>query len=143
MEFLLDDDNKSILSDIGLLIIRIWAGLTMFFAHGIAKLTDYSQYAENFDGMFGLPGGLNAALVAFAEGICALLVAAGILTRLTAIPLVFAMAGAAYAHMGLWGDPFSDAELALTFGAVFLMLVFTGPGKFSVDTVIDRVAKSD
>ena len=138
MEFLLNDDQKSVFSDIGLLILRLWAGLTMFFAHGFGKIENFGGVAENFDGLLGLPGEVNAVLVIFSEVLCALLIAAGALTRAAAVPLVITMLVATYSHAILWDDPFGDYELALTFGSMYLALIFTGPGKYSIDTLIAK-----
>lgn len=139
MEHLLDDERKTLLKDVGLLILRVWAGLVMAIAHGLPKLTDFAERAEGWDGMFfGMPGAMATGLAIFGEFVCALLVAAGALTRLAAIPVVVAMAVALYAHFGLWGDEFRDGELAMMFLSIFLLFVFTGPGRFSIDGLIEN-----
>lgn len=138
MEFLIDDDKKENLSGIGLLALRLSAGLMMLFAHGLGKIENFGGVAENFDGLLGMPGTINAVLVIFAEVLCAILIMGGALTRLAAIPLVIAMLVASYAHAIMWGDPFGDYELALLYAGVFLTLAFTGPGKFSIDAVLSN-----
>lgn len=59
------------------------------------------------------------------------LVVIGFGTRLAALPLVFTMGIAAFVVHG--SDPWAKKELAVLYGAVFLVLFFTGAGRFSVD----------
>jgi putative oxidoreductase len=33
-------------------------------------------------------------------------------------------------------DPFAAKELSLLYGVVYFMLIFTGPGKYSIDQLI-------
>ena len=143
MEFMIDDDKKGLFSDIGLLIMRVSAGLMMAFAHGWPKIQAFGERAEGWDGMFfGLPGALAVGLVILAEFVCALLITVGLMTRLAAIPLIINMSVAAYAHFVMWGDGFGDTELALVFLTIFVMFLFTGPGKISLDEVINRRMKA-
>lgn len=133
---------------IGLLILRI--GIAGYMVtHGWGKLQ--MVLAAQYD-MFGDPIGLgnraSLLLVMFAEFICALLVLIGAGTRFAAIPIVITMGVAAFVAHG--SDPWTmgkAAELffsgaskswaskqpALMFAAVFLALVFTGAGRYSVD----------
>ncbi len=138
MEKLLDFRNKheDTLTDVGLLAMRLWAGLAMLYAHGWGKLTNFSERVEGMDGFMHMPGEMAATLVVFAEVFCAGLLALGLTTRAVAVPLLITMFIAAFvAHSG---DPFGDRELALFFGTAYLMLIFTGPGKYSVDHIIEK-----
>ncbi len=141
MEFLIDDEKKGLLSDLGLLLLRLWTGLALFLGYGLIKVTDFAGQVEIRDGFMGMPGELAAGLLVFAEVVCALLVAAGALTRLSAIPIVITMVIAAF--VGLAGEDFATRVPALYFGVASLALVLTGPGRFSVDSLIDRRFRSD
>jgi putative oxidoreductase len=70
-------------------------------------------------------------MAAIAEFVGALLVTVGLLTRPAALLLVLNMSVAATAH--ITGVIDGGPEMALLYGAVFLSLVFVGPGKYSVD----------
>jgi putative oxidoreductase len=62
---------------------------------------------------------------------------AGLFTRLSVIPLIITMLVAAFvAHAG---DPFSSKEPALLYLIPYLALLFSGPGKFSLDFYISRL----
>lgn len=135
----------------GLLLLRLGIGGFML-THGWGKLQmllagDFDKFADPI----GLGNQLSLILVTGAEFGCALLVMLGLATRLAAIPLVFAMGVAAFiAHAN---DPWTmtegarlfstgaakswaSKEAALLFLFPFLALIFTGPGKFSLDGMI-------
>ncbi len=128
-----NSNTRATLLDVGLLLMRVWAGLALFLAHGKDKLLNFSERAETFADPFGLGGAISLGLVVFAEVICALLLTIGLATRIVAIPLVISMLVATYMHAVVWGDSFADYELALFFATAFAMFALTGPGRFSVD----------
>jgi len=123
--------------DLGLLLLRAVVGLYMAFGHGLGKITggpeQWAQLGGALEGIFGfvfLPT-FWGFMSAVAEFICALLVTVGLLSRPAAILLVGNMFVASMAHItGVFdGGP----ESALIYGAVFLSLIFMGPGRYSID----------
>lgn len=143
METLVPQKHRKILTDVGLLIMRLWAGLIMIYGHGWGKLTNFSERADAFPDPLGIGNTASLTLATGAEVFCAFLLAIGFATRIVAIPLLITMLVATYAHAIAWGDPFGDYELALFFGTAYLMFIFTGPGKFSLDYIIEQRLKSD
>ena len=142
---------QEMLTSAGLLILRLGIGGYMV-AHGWGKVGMLRAGAyEQFGDPIGLGPQLSLVLVVFAEFACALLVMLGLATRLAALPLVFAMGVAAFvAHAA---DPWTagagferfmagetqmplSKEPAMMFFVVFLALVFTGPGRFSLDSLL-------
>lgn len=138
---------------IGLLILRLGIGGYML-THGLGKLR--MLLAGDFDS-FGDPIGLgeelSLVLVTAAEFLGALLAMVGVATRLAAVSVVIAMAVAAFVAHG--GDPWTleeafklfmagetkfpvSKEPAMLYLIPFLALVFTGPGRFSLDALIRR-----
>jgi putative oxidoreductase len=119
-------------TSLGLLFVRLGVGGMMLFGHGWAKLVGFADIAPKFPDPLGLGSStVSLALAVFAEAFCAAAVMLGAATRLAAMPLVVTMLVAAFwVHAG---DPFRDREPALLYALPFLMLVFTGPGKFSFD----------
>jgi putative oxidoreductase len=122
--------------DLGLLLLRAFFGLYMAFGHGLGKITGGPERWAGLGGtmeIFGLGFAPTfwGFMAAFAEFICALLVVVGFATRPAALLLVLNMSVAATAHItgAIDGGP----EMALLYGAVFLSLLFVGPGKYSVD----------
>jgi len=117
--------------DYGLLLLRLAAGLGMAFGHGLGKLPPSDAFVGGLTDA-GLPvPGLFAWMAALAEFGGGLLVAAGFLTRPAAMLNVVTMLVAFFgAHAG---DPFGEREMAFLYGAMFLAVVLSGAGRFSVD----------
>jgi putative oxidoreductase len=122
--------------DVGLLLLRLFAGLALAFAHGINKLPPTEGFVGAIRG-FGFPApelfGWLSGLAEFGGGI---LLAAGLFTRPVATFVVINMAVAVV--FGHAGDPFARRELALLFGFVALLYAFVGAGRYSIDGVLRR-----
>ena len=82
---------------------------------------------------FQIPFAL-ALWITFNESIGAFLIGCGFLTRLLAASAALGMAGALYTSVRL-GEDWLRAAL---YFIVFTVLVLTGPGKFSVDHLLQR-----
>lgn len=122
--------------DLGLLVLRLGAGLFLAFGHGLAKLTAFPEKAATFADPIGLGPTVSLALVVFAEFFCALAVAAGFLTRLATLPVLFTMGVAAVAVH--WDDGFKGMEKALLFAVLYLAILLTGSGKYSLESWLAR-----
>ncbi|MEQ8524338.1 DoxX family protein [Gracilimonas sp.] len=122
--------NKFISADYAVLLLRIGAGL-IIFTHGLPKLMKVFAGDFSFGDPIGIGPELSLILAAFAEGICGLFITLGLWTRLSAIILSINMAVALFfAHAG---DPFSAKEKSLLFLLMFVVILFMGGGKYSVD----------
>jgi putative oxidoreductase len=121
----------------GLLVLRLAFGFSMIYGHGWGKLTRLFGAEEiKFADPFGLGPVVSLALAAFAEVICSLLVMAGLFTRAAVIPLIITMATAFFTvHLQ---DDFGRQEKVILFGFAFLALFFTGPGRISLDSYLER-----
>lgn len=118
-------------TDFGLLLFRIFiSGLIL--THGIPKLIKFFDSGEiAFADPIGLGETVTFTFAVFAEFVCAILILIGWATRFAAIPLIITMAVAAIiVH---WTDGFGRQELPLLYMGGFLLLFFTGAGKFSLD----------
>jgi putative oxidoreductase len=123
-------------TDIGLLILRVLPGLGLFLTHGWKKLTAVPGIFEAFPDPLGLGPAVSAGLAIFAEVICAVLVTIGLFTRLAAVPVVILLLVAAIVVHA--DDPWGKKEFALIYCVPFLALIFTGAGKYSLDSLILR-----
>ena len=121
---------------LGLFLLRLAAGGLMI-PHGYQKLVSFASRSSSFDDPFGLGGPASMALTIFAEFFCAGLVVMGLMTRLALIPLIIVTTVIVfYSHKG---DIFlSKGELPAFFLASFLVLLITGPGKWSLDRFIGK-----
>lgn len=117
--------------DIGLLIFRIGISALML-THGIPKLIRFFGSEEiTFADPLGLGPVFTFSFAVFAEFICAVLVLLGLGTRLAVIPLIVTMAVAGLVVHA--SDGFGRQELPLLYLFGFLLLFFTGSGKYSLD----------
>ena len=135
--------NDSLPTSVGLLVFRLWLGLTMLINHGVAKLTGFSEKASGFADPFGVGHQVSLAMVIFAEVAASLLLVSGFLTRFAALVLSFNMAVAfLVAHKGSLSGK-SSGELAFIYLAGYVLLLFAGAGKFSVDKTLFAAKASE
>lgn len=126
-------------SDFGLLFLRIIFGV-MFILYGAPKLFGGPQGWSQLGGAMGSIGisflpafwGFMAAFSMFFGGICVTL---GLFFRIACMLLAFTMFVASAMHLKK-GDGLFGAAHAIEDGAVFLGLIFVGPGKYSLDVLL-------
>ncbi len=119
----------------GLLVLRIGAGLLMAY-HGYDKIMQYNEMKVKFMSFMGLNQSATLALVVFAELFCAVLIVVGLFTRLACIPLIILTVVIIF-QVGN-GDLFGKQELPALYLSAYIALLFTGPGKFSIDNMISK-----
>lgn len=117
--------------DIGLLIFRL-AISGLMLTHGIPKLIRFFGDAPiQFADPLGIGEVTTFTLAVFAEFVCSILVIIGLGTRFAVLPLIATMAVVALiVHVP---DGFSKQELPLLFLSGWILLFFTGAGKYSLD----------
>jgi len=134
-------DPDSALVRWGHFILRVSAGLMIFYIHGWHKLEGWIAYlqhgtpwklAEEVAGMH-LPAPLAAAVVAtLVQFVCSLCVVVGLLTRINAALLVGALSGAILQNLLAHRDP----QLAMLYTLTMVVMVFSGGGRFSLDALL-------
>lgn len=127
------NSNDSV-NDFALLFLRVCAGLTMAFAHGLGKMPPPEMFVQGLTAMgFPMPE-LLAWMAGLAEFLGGIFLAIGLLTRPAAFFIACTMVGAAFiAHAA---DPFVKKEMALLYLFISVFFVIRGAGKFSVDRFI-------
>jgi putative oxidoreductase len=124
-------------ADFGLLVLRLWFGLSIFVIHGLAKIQNLGGTVAMFRDKMGFHPALGTAAV-LSESLCAILIAIGLATRLAATFLAITMAVAfikVHRMVLTQGDPHSG-EMAFLYLGAFVTLMFAGAGKFSVDAKV-------
>ena len=122
-----------------ILALRLFFGI-LFFTHGLDKLANFNELLPNFPDVLGFGSYMSLMVSIFCEFCCSLFLIAGLLVRLTVIPMMIAMAVAFFdVHDGM----FPEGELALIYLIMFIILYITGPGKFSIDYLIDKKIQKD
>lgn len=120
--------NKYANIDTGLLVFRISVSL-MMLSHGIPKFIKFNMLLGRFPDPIGIGSELSLTLIIFAELFCSVLLILGIMNRLSLYPLIIGMLVAVMFHMS---DPFSKKELALMYLNAYVLLSFTGLGKYRI-----------
>jgi len=124
-------------ADFALLVVRVLAGFSLIYAHGWKKFANFNDTVAQWT-QWGLdPIGIgptaSVALAGFAEVICAALLILGLKARFAALVIAINL-GVAFVMVhkaALTGD--NNGELAFMYLLVGVLVLFAGPGKFSVD----------
>jgi putative oxidoreductase len=133
--------------DIALLVLRVGIGASTLLFHGWGKITGGP---ERWAGVGGAMANLGidflptfwGFMAAFSESVGSLLLGLGLLFRPSAALLAGTMSVAAISHLsrpaGAPGSGFGAASHALELACVFVALLLTGPGRFSLDRLLRR-----
>jgi len=135
------------LQSLFLLFVRLYWGW-QFVVDGWGKLTHLAKVTQYF-GTLGLPApGATAMFVSILELVGGVLLAIGLGTRLIALLLtgnmtVAYITGDRDAVMSFFSDPDKFIAAApFSYWMASLIILFFGPGKYSLDTVIERMQSS-
>ena len=133
LAFLFPYSNYSASMSMVLLLLRLLFGGLMLW-HGITKIQNFEALVGDFPIPLGLGHRVSLFLAIFAEVFCAAAVILGMFFRLALLPLIFSMAVAFLIEHH--GQVFAAKELAMIYLVVYVILFFTGPGRFSQDNII-------
>ena len=126
-------------ADVGLLVLRVWIGATLFLRHGWEKRPgQWQHFVTNFPDPVGI-GPYASFVVAFAgDFLCALLLVVGLGTRWVALFCLanILVAWALVHHFKFFGkDPGGDhGELIVLYLGALLTIVLAGGGRASLDS---------
>ena|SRR5688500_15673666 len=134
MKKILSVNNTANATNIGLLIARTGIAALML-THGIPKLGMLlSGDFAKFPSVMGMSAELSLTLTVLAEVFCSIFILAGFATRLAVIPLIITMLIAVLVIHA--ADPITVKEPALHYLLVYVVLLFTGSGKYSMDNLL-------
>jgi len=121
-------------TSLGLLILR-FACLSLFLRHGLEKLTGYSTMVQHFPDPLHVGAHFGLAFALVSDGICSVLVLIGLATRPAAAVVLFnvLVAFVFVHHAAFFSNP--HVELVALYVLIFAALLFTGPGRYSVDAM--------
>jgi putative oxidoreductase len=125
--------NKMTLrADIVALFLRVAGGLLLCLGHGTMKYDALmGRAAQPFPDPLGIGSQLSVVMSMGAECVCSLIVAVGLLTRLSTLPIIFTMCTvAAIVHQGA---PWLKREPSVLFLVLYTAIFILGPGRYSID----------
>jgi putative oxidoreductase len=121
---------------LGLLVLRVGVGLMMAFGHGWGKLLGFGERAAQFADPFGFGSEFTMGFAVLAEFFCSLAIVLGLFTRAAVIPLIITMLTAGLLIHA--DDPWQRKEMAFMYLVPLVTLLFTGPGRYSIDRLMGR-----
>jgi putative oxidoreductase len=131
--------SKALSIDTGLLILRLCCALMLL--HGWPKFIDFKENSGDWPDPFHVGTTVSYALTVFAELFCSVFVVLGLFTRIALVPLIICLIVIVFNVHG--GDPLEDKEHGLLYLLIYLSLFLTGPGKYSLDSLIEKRWKND
>ena len=131
--------TKAWFNDVALLLLRVACALMIL--HGWPKFTDFSEGSKDWPDPFHVGTTVSYALTVFAELFCSVFVVLGLFTRIALVPLIICLIVIVFDVHG--GDPLEDKEHGLLYLLIYLSLFLTGPGKYSLDSLIEKRWKND
>ena len=119
------------MNNIALLVLRVVFAGSMLYGHGLSKLNKLIEGDLGFANPIGIGEAPTLVLAVFAEFLAPIFIIIGYKTKFFSFfPAATMFVAAFIVHMG---DPFGKIEKALLFLAVFVILMMTGSGKYSID----------
>ena len=119
------------MNNIALLILRVVFAGSMLYGHGLGKLNRLLEGNLSFYNPLGIGEIPTLILAVFSEFLAPIFIIIGYKTKFFSFfPAATMFVVAFIVH---WGDPFGTVEKALLFLTVFVILMMTGPGKYSID----------
>ena len=122
-----------------ILCLRIFFGI-LFFTHGVDKMINFNELSYTYPSVFGFGSYMTLMLAIFCEFCCSLFLITGLLVRLMTIPMIVAMG---VAFFDVHDAMMPEGELALIYFIIFIILFLTGPGRYSIDYLIDKRFQKD
>ncbi|MBQ6880597.1 MAG: DoxX family protein [Bacteroidales bacterium] len=122
-----------------ILFMRVIFGV-LFFTHGLDKMMNFNELVQNYPSIIGLGSYMTLMVTIFCEFCCSLFLISGLLVRIMTIPMIIAMG---VAFFDVHDAMMPEGELALIYFIMFIVLFVTGPGRFSIDYLIDSKFKKE
>lgn len=117
--------------DAGLLFARLTGALLVLYVHGLPKLLHFSDELAHIDDPLHMGRALTLYCAIFAEVLCPVLVALGLLTRLASLPLLFLLLVSMLLVHPDWS--IADGQFGWLLIIVFGTIALSGAGHYSID----------
>ena len=122
-----------------ILCLRLFFG-ALFMMHGLDKIMNFEQLSYTYPDVMGLGSYMTLMLAIFTEFCCSVFLITGLMFRIIVIPMIVSMA---VAFFDIHDAMMPEGELSLIYLVLFLVLYITGPGRYSLDYLIDRKVQKE
>jgi len=117
--------------DISLLVFRVLVSLSMINTHGMKKLLNFEETAKHIPDPMGVGGEVSAFIAILANIVAPIFVIFGFATRLaTLVILSVTLMGFFVVH---GSDPWAVRDIPLMYSLAYLLILYAGAGKYSID----------
>lgn len=116
-----------------IMVLRVFFGV-LFFVHGMEKMMNFDQLSRTFPSVLGFGSYMSLMLAIFCEFCCSIFLIAGLMQRLILIPMIISMG---VAFFDVHDAILPEGELSLIYMITFFILFLVGPGRYSLDYLID------
>ncbi|MFJ2710816.1 DoxX family protein [Pseudomonas sp. NPDC087346] len=125
--------------DVGLLFLRVSAGLFLLLVHGLPKLLDFDAQLQQIEDPFHLGAHLTLCLAIFAEVLCPLLIVGGVLARLACLPILFVLLVALLVVHPQW--TVAEGQFGWLLLILFTSILIAGPGRLALNVRLPGVLR--
>jgi putative oxidoreductase len=130
-------------TNLGLLTLRVLVFLPLLVKHGALKVLHFGQMAHDFPNPLHIGSLATLAIATLSDAICSVLIIAGLATRWAALfvlcNLLVAFIFVHHFDLMSWKD--MGGQIIFMFMGGCVAVFCLGPGKFSVDALIERAGK--
>ncbi len=131
--------------NLGRLALRVLVFLPLLVKHGALKLSNFGQMAHDFPDPLHIGSLATLVIATVADAICSTLIILGLATRWAAL---FALCNLLVAfifvhHFDLMSWKDMGGQIIFMFMGACIAVILLGPGKFSVDALIEGGEKVD
>jgi putative oxidoreductase len=122
-------------ADLGLLVLRVWVGMSLFLKHGWEKPTNFAQMAAHFPDPLHIGAVPSLVFALLSDAVCSVLVMAGFATRWAALVILVNLfvAWSLVHRFQYFGRGADHGEMIVLYLGCFVVLALAGPGWYSVD----------
>ena len=125
--------------DVGLLFLRVSGALFLLGVHGLPKLLNFSAELQRIEDPFHLGAHLTLILAIFAEVLCPLLIAAGVLARMACLPILFVLLVALLVVHPQWSV--AEGQFGWLLLILFTTVFIAGPGRLALNVRLPGVLR--
>jgi putative oxidoreductase len=131
--------SSSSVTDIGLLVLRLTTGISLFVRHGIEKIAHFSAMSAHFPDPIHIGRVPTFMIALISDSICSLLIALGIATRWAAL-FAFCNIAVAWAlvHHFRFGPRAGQGELMVIYLGALASIALTGGGGCALGHLLGR-----
>jgi putative oxidoreductase len=121
---------------LALLLQRAVTGLMLLMAHGLPKISNFSEMSKTFFDPFQIGHRNTLLLSIFAEVFCSMLLVLGLFTRIAALVIVLNLVCAVFLYHQ--GQPLRNVDLGVIYLTSVFSILLVGPGRISVDGMMGK-----